>query len=295
MKLNTSANIMSKLLFAVILLSFLFFSPSVLAATDNATVYVTVKEAAQISVQPKTLSWEVFAGEAGTPQNLDIYNVGSKNVTQIYAYVDTLEDETERPYGSSNSTKYAAGSVIVFKNETYNKFFFAGRIEWNWTEAISNLNTSYVTSPKAWGFFKNTSFEYVWLLGNGTNGYCNETGAEFAIEDDVDNGTAETRTPDDTSITMDSSDANFGYFSINRASSPLYQSCVAAYYDCTKIYIYKYDKRSGFTSCSNSNFIQEGNLPPSDVHSLTLDVYIPYGIPAGSLNTATFTVYASGV
>jgi len=290
--------IKKSMIFVVAALVSIVFLPAVFAenVNDTATVYVSVKSVAEITVWPDVLSWvDVQPGRAGGTKLLDIINTGSKNVTQIYAYVDTLQDETERPYGSSNSTKYAAGSVIVFKNETYNKFFFAGRIEWNWTEAISNLNTSYVTSPKAWGFFKNTSFEYVWLLGNGTNGYCNETGAEFAIEDDVDNGTAETRTPDDTSITMDSSDANFGYFSVNRASSPLYQSCVAAYYDCTKIYIYKYDKRSGFTSCSNSNFIQEGNLPPSDVHSLTLDVYIPYGIPAGSLNTATFTVYASGV
>ncbi|MEM5879080.1 MAG: hypothetical protein QXU74_01125, partial [Candidatus Aenigmatarchaeota archaeon] len=63
----------------------------------------------------------------------------------------------------------------------------------------------------------------------------------------------------------------------------------------TKIYIYKYDKRSGFSSCTNSRFLQGSNLPPGDVHTLTLDVYIPYGVPNGNLNTATLTVYASGV
>ncbi|MEM5855482.1 MAG: hypothetical protein QW472_04170, partial [Candidatus Aenigmatarchaeota archaeon] len=249
-----------------------------------------------ITVSPNFLSWDdVQPGHAGGTKLLDIINTGSVNVSQIYAYVDTLEDETERPYGSANATKYAAGGVIVFKNETYNKFFFAGRIEWNWTEDISNMNKSNVNSPVAWGFFKNTSFEYVWLLGNGTNGFCNNTGAQFAIEDDVDNGTVETRTPETTNINFDGGNANFGYFSINRASSPLYESCVAAYYNCTKIYIYKYDKRSGFTSCANSRFIQETNLPPGQYHTLTLNVYIPYGIPNGILNLATLTVYASAM
>ncbi|MEM5773285.1 MAG: hypothetical protein QXL86_03660 [Candidatus Aenigmatarchaeota archaeon] len=265
-----------------------------LAAQDEATVNVKIEEAVQISVQPKTLSWEVYSGEAGTPQNLDIYNTGSKNVTQIHAYVDTLEDETERPYGSSNATKYAAGGVIVFRNSTNTNYYFAGRIEWNWTEDISNMNKNNVNSPVAWGFFKNTSFEYVWLLGSGSNGYCNDTDAEFAIEDDPDDGSESTRTPETTNIVRNDGDANFGYFSINRASSPLYESCVAAYYDCTKIYIYKYDKRSGFSNCENSMYIQETDLPPGQYHTLTLNVYVPRGIPAGNLNTATFTVYATG-
>ena len=271
--------------------------PPVLAedVNDTATINVSVKAVAQITVSPKILSWvDVQPGHVGGTKLLDIINTGSKNVTQIYAYVDTLQDETERPYGSANATKYAAGGVIVFKNETYDKFFFAGRLEWNWTEAISNLNTNNVNSPVAWGFFRNTSFEYVWLLGNGTDGYCNNTGAQFAIEDDVDNGTTETRTPTTTNINRDGGDANWGYFSVNRASSPLYGSCVAAYYDCSKIYIYKYDKRSGFTNCGNSEYVQNVYLPPGDVHTLTLDVYMPYGIPNGVLNTATFTVYASG-
>jgi len=280
----------------------LAFLPGVQAedVNDTATINVTIQAVAEITVSPDILSWiDIQPGHTGGTKLLDIINTGSLNVTNIYAYVDTLEDETERPYGSANATKYAAGGVIVFKNETYNKFFFAGRIEWNWTEAISNLNmtpsATGVNSPKAWGFFKNTSFEYVWLLGNGTGGFCNNTGAQFAISDYEDNGTAETRTPTTTSINLDSGDANFGYFSINRASSPLYESCVAAYYDCSKIYIYRYDKRSGFGSCSNSRYVQAPDLPPGDVHTLTLDVYIPYGIPNGNLNTATLTVYASGV
>jgi hypothetical protein len=72
--------------------------------------------------------------------------------------------------------------VIVFRNETYSSYYFAGRIEWNETEDISYMIKTGVTTPKAWGFFRNTSFEYNWLLGNGTGGLCNNSGAQFAIE-----------------------------------------------------------------------------------------------------------------
>ena len=280
----------------ITMLFFLLSSSAVFAdANDTATIEVNVAEVAQITVMPDLLTWTaVLPGYAGSPKLLDIKNTGSKNVTNIYAYVDTLEDEAVRPYGSPNSTSYAAGGVIVFKNETYDKFFFAGRLEWNWTEDISNMQKTGVTSPVAWGFFKNTSYEYNWLVGNGTDGFCNNTATQFAIEDDVDNGTVETRTPTTTDINCNQADENYTYCSINRASAPLYESCVAIYKDCSKIYIYRYDKRTGFASCGNSNYIQVPPLVPFETHTLTLNVYIPLGIPAGNLNTSTFTVYATG-
>jgi hypothetical protein len=273
--------------FSLVLLA---LSSAAFAVSDTVTVDVNVASVAQISVIPDVLSWSnINPGSAGTIQFLNIKNTGSVNLTNIYAYVDTLEDEATRPYGFDDPLKYAAGGVIVFKNETYDKFFFAGRLEWNWTEDVGNDDLSAITSPVAWGFFKNTSYEYYWALGNGTGGYCNNTGAEFAISDYPDNGTVTTRTPSDTDITFQQG-VDWGYFSINRASSPLYGSCVAAYYDCSKIYIYKYDKRSGFGSCANSAYIQAPNLVPGETHTLTVNVYIPLGIPAGNLNTAIFTV-----
>ncbi|MEM7814684.1 MAG: hypothetical protein QXK48_03905, partial [Candidatus Aenigmatarchaeota archaeon] len=139
MKINSSVNIKRNLVLLVTVLSFfLLLSFSVLATdvSDTASIYVGVQSVTEITVSPSILSWTAQPGHTGGTKLLDIINTGSLNVTNIYAYVDTLEDETERPYGSANATKYAAGGVIVFKNETYNKFFFAGRIEWNWTEAI---------------------------------------------------------------------------------------------------------------------------------------------------------------
>lgn len=291
MKLKLVLTVLLTLISAIMLtISF----NNVIAASDSATVFVNVTAASEIAVSPTTLNWtNLQPGSSGTTQLLDITNVGSVNVSNIYAYVDTLTDETSRPYGNPDASAYAAGGVIVLKNETYDKFFFAGRIEWNWTEDISNLDTSAVTNPVAWGFFKNTSYEYVWLVGSGSNGFCNESDTQFAIEDDVDQGTTETRSPTTTSITLDYNDTEYSYFSINRATAPLYESCVAVYKDCTKIYIYRYDKRSGFSNCANSVYIQSSDLVPQETHTLTLNAYIPKGIPSGDLATATFTVVAS--
>jgi hypothetical protein len=227
---------------------------------------------------------------------LDIINTGSQNVTNLYAYVDTEAKEPERPYKSDNATKYSVGGVIKLKNETYPEYYFAGRLEWNWTEELSNMVKTSVSSPAAWGFIKNTSYEYNWLLGkNSTTGFCNDTDAQFALSDYKDNGTQSTRAPTTYNIDYQGGDAKWGYFNVRRFTAPVNASCVAAYYDCSKIYIYKYDRRTtpnDFTTCSNATSLQTSYLTPGEVHTLTLDVFMPYGVPNGNLNTATFTVYA---
>ena len=282
------------IIFALFGLLALFALPkSVSAQTDsNTTVYVSVQSVSQITLAPAVLSFLSMPGHNAGTKFLDIQNTGSNNVTNIYAYVSTLLDEPYRPYGTSNATNYSAGGVIVFENNSFNKFFFAGRLEWNESAQPSNMVTGSVNSPAAWGFFRNTSYEYNWLVGNGTRGFCNNTGAQFAISDYVDNGTAVTRTPQ-SPFTLDGGDYSFGYFSVTRATAPLYQSCVAVSYDCTRIYIYKYDERPGFSTCNNANYIQTQNLIAGQVHTLTLDAYLPLGIPNGNLNTTTFTAVAT--
>jgi hypothetical protein len=143
------------------------------------------------------------------------------------------------------------------------------------------------------GFFRNTSYEYFWALGNGTGVgsqvYCNNTGSQFGLSTLADNGTVATRSP--SASALGGGDSSYGYFP--QSSGPLGGSCVAAYWDCTKIYIYYYDKSAGLTSCSNSAYIQTLGLAPGDTHTLTLAAYVPLGIPAGSLNTTIFTVTAT--
>jgi hypothetical protein len=260
---------------------------------------VNVTEAAAIVVVPETLNWTgVATGQPGGIKYLTVKNAGSLNVSQIYAYMNTLTTENSRPYGSSDPKDFSAGGVITLKNETDTKHYFAGRIEWNWTQDIPNHNWTAVddTDAVAWGYFRNTSSDYVWVLGNGTDGYCNNTNAEFAVEYDVDIGTVATREPEGP-YSRDGGDADWGYFSINDASSPLDGSCVAASWDCSKIYIYHYDMRTtspyDFDTCNNAEYLQEANLTSGNTFTIEVDAWVSLGYPAGYLNQTVLTVYAS--
>jgi hypothetical protein len=268
--------------------------PVLADVNDTVTIDVNVTATASIAVYPETLNWtSVATGAAGGLKYLTVKNTGSLNVSNIYSYVDTLVTESARPYGSSDPKAYSAGGVIAIKNESAAGYSFAGRLEWNWTQDIPNHVWGAVTSPTSWGYFRNTSNDYVWVLGNGTAGRCNESSAQFSVETDVDLGTAATRTPDNTFsiITSAGDPQNWGYASIT--TGPLTGYCVAAKTDCSKIYIYKYDKRTNFTGCGGAFYLQSGNLVPGSTTILSLDAWVPNGYPSGFLNQTVLTVYAT--
>jgi hypothetical protein len=282
----------------IVMAGYLSFVPSMALAdaNDNVTINVTIETTAEITVSPPYLFWSVSPGHAATPALVDIKNTGSINVSQIYIYSSTLDAEAARPYGSSSTISYASGGIVVVHNDTdlNTTNWFVGRLEWNSTSDVSNKNLAAIDTPVAFGFFRNTSYEYFWGLGNGTDGQCNNTGAQFGLNDAIDNGTVASRTVDVTSVSLTPA-TDWGLFSVSRASSPLETYCVAAFYDCTKIYVYKYDKRSNpdFGGCTNSRYLQELNLISGDTHTIMLNAYAPYGIPDGVMNVTTFTVYAS--
>jgi hypothetical protein len=281
--------------FVALSVSFLVFASTASAVSSSSTLNVTIGSLTQITVSPSVLNFTGLSpGTQSATQSLDIKNSGSVNVTNIYASVTTIQDEPRRPYGTGISVNYSSGGVIVLKNSSDTVYRFAGRLEWNESSVPSNNNPTGFTSLVSRGFLRNTSYEYFWAIGNGTGYggatvYCNNTGAQFGISTLADNGTSATRSP--AASAMATSDANYGYFP--QSSGPLSGSCVAASYDCTKIYIYYYDKSAGIGSCTNAQYIQTIGLIPGTIHTLTLAAYIPYGIPTGSLNTTTFTVTAT--
>ena len=281
-------------LFSVILLLFSSSTLSFADAWNVTTLNVSIRSLGKISVSPAFLNWSnVEPGTTGGIQTIEITNTGSINVTNIYAYLDTLTVEATRPYLATAADSYASGGVILMKNQTYPNLSWVGRIEWNWTNTLSNADYSNLDDPVAWGFFKNMTYEFVWAIGNGSYDLCNNSGAQFAIEDDLDDGTQSTRTPTVTDINRNFGNVNYSIFSIDRSSSPLYNHCVAVNRQCTKIYIYKYDKRANFTSCANSAYIRDVLTPGGDSEIMTLDVYMPEGIPEGNMSSSVLTIYGS--
>ena len=132
------------------------------------------------------------------------------------------------------------------------------------------------------------------MYGNGTYGLCNNSGVQFGIDDDIDDGTQSTRTPTTTDFaTPDNVGPDWAVFSIDRAGSPLEGYCVALWVNCTKIYVYKYDYRAQFPDCNNRGYIEDVMTPGGDSEILTLDAYIPKGIPSGNMSSSVLTVYTS--
>ena len=281
----------------IILLSLLIFTPTsliVLAASNTTEIDVNVSSFSQITLSPTYLNWtNIVAGTAGGHKNITVKNTGSVNVSAIYGWVDTLEDEIARPYGSENPASYAAGGVLTIMNETESKYFFLGRIEWNWTQDIPSHDWSQVTSPIAWGYFRNMSNDYVWVLGNGTGGRCNESGAQFSYETDIDLGTVATRTPDNTfSLTATTNDPeNWAYADIDTGAGTLLGHCVAVSWNCSKIFIYNFDRRDSFNDCGE--YLYDDQLAPGKTFILRTDAWVPRGIPAGNLTRATLTIEAT--
>jgi len=279
----------------IILLSLLIFTPTsliVLAASNTTDIDVNVSSFSQITLYPNYLNWtNIVAGTAGGHKNITVKNTGSVNVSAIYGWVDTLEDEATRPYGSSDSASYAAGGVLTLMNETLSKYFYLGRIEWNWTQDISSHDWSQVTSPIAWGYFRNMSNDYVWVLGNGTNGLCNNSGAQFSYETDIDLGTTSTRTPDNTFslTTITAAPKEWAFAQITTGT--LAGHCIAAFYNCQKVFIYNFDRRSNFTDCGE--YLYNDWLTPGGTIILRADAWVPRGIPAGNLTRATLTIEAT--
>jgi hypothetical protein len=278
----------------IILLSLLIFTPTsliVLAASNTTDIDVNVSSFSQITLYPNYLNWtNIIAGTAGGHKNITVKNTGSVNVSSIYGWVDTLEDETTRPYGSDDPTSYAAGGVLTIMNETESKYFYLGRIEWNWTQDISSHDWSAVTTPVAWGYFRNMSNDYVWILGNGTAG-CNDSDAQFSYETDIDLGTIATRKPDNTFslTTITAAPKEWAYAQIT--SGTLAGHCIAAFYNCSKVFIYNFDKRSNFTDCGE--YLYNAQLSPGSTIILRADAWVPRGIPAGNLTRATLTIEAA--
>ncbi len=282
-------------LFLVIAVVFIFLAAPipVLAAYNTTDIDINISELSQITLMPTYLNWtQIITGTTGGHKNITVKNIGSVNVSQIYAYVNTLLNETTRPYGSSDASKYSAGGVLTIRNETDAKYYYLGKLEWNWTEDIPTHDWSDLTNITSWGYFRNLTDSYVWAIG-GTNGTCNNTLVQLALENDKDTGVSETRYPRTSNITNNGADANWSYFSV--VGEPLYGYCIAVYKDCQKIYIYNFDERTSpnFQTCTEADHLYYGNLTPGDTIILKVDPWVPWGTPAGNLTQTTLTVVGS--
>ena len=219
--------------------------------------------------------------------------------------MDTVQKEPEKPIGTGNITKYAASGFMLFRNESTSlKYYHLGRPEWNLTGILDTEIVDLTPGTERWGhgWYKLANGnEYLWKVENGTDGWCNTTNTKFIIKRTPENSSGYSRdlSTSFANATADDKNANWTLFHFTAGEGgPLLGQCVATYYDCTKIYIYKYDMDGGptgssFGSCDSANYFSEDELAPGEtIDKLKIKPSIPYGTPSGNSRTSIMTIYA---
>ena len=305
------------ILFIMVSLS-LVLNPASLAQTwgdtnDTMTLEVNISEQAAIEVLPTSIFWEDLSpGSNGTAsvRNISIKNTGSTNLTNFYIDVNTGVIENESPIGTGNISYYAASGFMLFRNESTNlEYKHLGRLEWNLSEVMDtevlNLGAGVVKYGHGW-YKRADGNEYLWKVENGSaptgnevDAWCNRSDTTFTIKLNPENISSYNRDFTVATESSSSPDANnklWSIFSFSDTRNPLHGQCVAVYYDCTRIYIYKYDMNatSDFNDCASAAYISTEVLVPGDtIDKLKIKPSIPQGTPAGNATASTLTIIAS--
>ena len=283
---------------------------TVYAASDTVTIEVNVSTLTQITVTPDYLNFtQMSPGSLPTDKRtLTIENIGSTDVNNIFATIDTTDLETTNPIGTGTIANYAAGGFITIKNSTGTGYYWLGRLEWNDTgDSFSGASFPTNLGNITRGWIRNGSQNFLFSMTNGSvttendYGFCNETGTEIRVEADADDASAGTRdlTSGHHVCLLESTGLDYSIHTCP-ANSVLGGMCVAAFRDCTRILIYQWDYNTTSTrysasgySCTNKTYISFDTYDPSDSTTLTVMAWVPKGTPSGNATTSTLWITAS--
>ena len=259
-------------------------------ATDNITINVTIKPKTIVDINPTSLTFTgdgtgLEPGQVGEQKQIQIENLGSVNITYIWF---NNSYPSENPFGTGNVSKYDSGNWVVVKKYTDpdSAFAFPNRVEYVQNPNYPLIYLTLNHEGDAYGRFRNGSSEYFWELDNSTTGgYCNTT-INFWIGDSphTQSETGDIDLTDNTPVQLQNAGAGYEKWSYGAVNINGMQLCVAAYYDCTKVMFYKWNKDApGADSCSNAKYFLEGatdgNLVPGASTYANVTVYVPYGVP----------------
>jgi len=246
-------------------------TPGVFASNDTVSINVSITQFTQISVLPDSITFaDLLPGGESNYVNVSVKNIGSTNVTAIYVYTSSIADEIISPLGSGNATAYASTGFILIKNSTLSNHSHAGRLEWNLSSVLQNEGTTQFIH----GFYRNATYgDYLFKVENGTEGFCNNSGAAMEIINTAENGSAQHRDFSTESTTADNTvDASNVYWGI---------------------FSFKYDQRSNFTGCDIDGSFDTTTLTPSNEVNGTIYASIPQGTPQGQAIIGTLTINAA--
>lgn len=298
--LKTGVFLLAALAFALAL------APGEVKAQSTFNVTVNISASSQITVLPTSLAWtQVSPGSTGAVKNVSIKNTGSLNISTLEVSANTITLESTTPLGSGDPAKYAATGLLLVQNATSGAAqYLLGRLEWNLSGALAQEVFPALQVNWSHGWYRNsTKNNYLWLLQNGSGGTCNASGTTFQVKIAPENDTAMKRdhTAEKTTGLCDSGTAvateagkSWGVFKCTGTTNPLNGQYVAAYYDCTKIYIYNYDRsNSAFPTGINPPYLWNSVITPGEETYMNVIAAVPLGTPAGDTTQGTVTLTAA--
>jgi hypothetical protein len=280
-----------------IFISIPVFAPTVTRTSEvNITVNITPK--VMVDINPKSLSWyDLEPGSEGARKDVQIENIGSVNITAIW-FNNTYP--SSRPFGTAVASNYDAGNFVVVSRDGLEDYYFPNRVEYNESQRIVYLIAPDGSSPPdtskySYGRFRNSSFEYFWILDRSvsTNGNCTDADLYIGTEPHTATTTGDVDFTDNSAISVTPVNAYWGYAAVN-INGMLY--CAAVYYLCDVIHFYKWNMdEPGAGLCANAEYFTTQPLAPGASTYANVRVRVPYGVYYGDVNQGTLTVIAQGV
>ena len=276
--------------------------------TDIVNISVQIATKTMVDVNPAALTWiGVDPGSVGGPSQeiegpnyfaIQIENIGSHNITHIWF---NATYPASRPFASGTNSTYDAGNFVALRREgATTDFYFPNRLEFNESRSIVYLRDPSGNLPPSsaysYGRFRNTSYEYFWMVSRGAN--CD--GQTFYIGEDphTESATGTTNfqgatTADDgvCVVSLQASTARPGWCYSDLPDSSNDPDCAKFNY---AVYVKNetYDQvffvhwNKDFSDTSNKiEYFYEGNLVPGDSSIAYIRVYVPYGVYEGYVKT----------
>ena len=282
--------------------------------TDIVNVSVEVATQTWVDVNPAALTWTgVDPGSVGDSSKeqlgphyfaIQIENIGSHNITHIW-FNNTYP--SSRPFATGTNASYDAGNFVVLAKEGTSNYYFPNRLEFNESRSLVYLKDPDGNMPPSssytYGRFRNTSYEYFWMIAKGTT--C--SGTTFYLGNTphtaTQTGTTDFTGSDKISFSLNDADSGWCYADISGAGNPLNGMYTVYVKNQTfdQVFFAHWNKDLHGGQGSNVKYFWDSSgdpgfpLVPGNSTAANIQVWVPYGVYEGYASQGTLTVIVNDV
>ncbi len=273
-------------------------------ANDTITINVTVAQVAMVTIDPSSLSWSnVEPGSVGDEDYEDhgydgiwIENIGSVNITYVWF---NASYPPSSPFGTGDPQAYDAGNFVVLTpNESTTPYHFVNRVEYNDLYRTGTMYVFPAGTPSFFGRFRNASYEYFIELDATNYGNCSSGSLYISDTPKTKENSGDIYLSDNTPVTVNPVSYNGKTWGVAEVDIDTQKYCVIFDSGCNYAIFNRWNADLpgvNSTYCPNvSGYMKDDStqpIVPGDVFKVNIRVYVPYGVPYGTVKTGTLTVF----